>query len=82
MGNPWETINLSDYEKHMSLESVYQLQALNEMMKEQLYSQAALQRLAAAVAPYVVANLSATLDVSDIVKALDELNKSIDDLGR
>ena len=36
MGNPWETINLSDYEKHMSLESVYQLQALNEMMKEQL----------------------------------------------
>lgn len=53
-----------------------------EMMKEQLYSQAALQRLAAAVAPYVVANMSATLDVSDIVKALEELNKSIDDLGR
>ena len=53
-----------------------------EMMKEQLYSQAVLQSLAAAVAPYVVANMSATLDVSDIVKALEELNKSIDDLGR
>ena len=53
-----------------------------EMMKEQLYSQAALQSLAAAVAPYVIANMSATLDVSDIVKALEELNKSIDELGR
>ena len=53
-----------------------------EMMKEQLYSQAVLQSLAAAIAPYVVANMSATLDVSDIVKALEELNKSIDDLGR
>ena len=53
-----------------------------EMMKEQLYSQATLQSLAAAVAPYVVANMSATLDVSDIVKALEELNNSIDDLGR
>ena len=53
-----------------------------EMMKEQLYSQAALQNLAAAVAPYVIAYMSATLDVSDIVKALEELNKSIDDLGR
>lgn len=35
MGNPWEEIKLDDYEKHMSLESVYQLQVLNEMMKEQ-----------------------------------------------
>ena len=33
--NPWEEISLSDYEKHMSLESVKQLQALNEMMKKQ-----------------------------------------------
>ncbi len=33
--NPWEEISLSDYEKHMSLESVRQLQALNEMMKIQ-----------------------------------------------
>ncbi len=29
MSNPWEKINLSDYENHMSLESVYQLQILN-----------------------------------------------------
>ena len=34
--NPWETVKLSDYENHMSLESVKQLQALNEMMKVQL----------------------------------------------
>ena len=36
MSNPWEEIKLDDYENHMSLESVYQLQVLNEMMKEQL----------------------------------------------
>lgn len=35
MSNPWEKINLSDYENHMKLQSVMQLQALNEMMKEQ-----------------------------------------------
>lgn len=35
MGNPWEKISLDDYEDHMSLESVYQLQVLNEMMREQ-----------------------------------------------
>lgn len=34
--NPWKNINLNDYEKHMSLENVYQLQTLNQMMKEQL----------------------------------------------
>lgn len=38
MFNPWEDINLCDYESHMSLESVYQLQMLNEMMKDQFYS--------------------------------------------
>lgn len=38
MSNPWEEIELDDYEHHMSLESVYQLQILNEMMKEQFYS--------------------------------------------
>ena len=38
MSNPWEEIDLSDYENHMSLESVYQLQILNEMMKEQFYT--------------------------------------------
>lgn len=35
MGNPWEKIELSDYENHMSLERVYQLQVLNQMMGEQ-----------------------------------------------
>ncbi len=34
--NPWETISLSDYENHMSLDSVKQLQAMDEMMKTQL----------------------------------------------
>ena len=36
MNNPWEEIKLDDYEKHMSLDSVSQLQALNYIMKEQL----------------------------------------------
>ncbi|MBR5798863.1 MAG: class I SAM-dependent methyltransferase [Lachnospiraceae bacterium] len=35
MSNPWEKIDLNDYESHMSLDSVCQLQALNQMMKEQ-----------------------------------------------
>ena len=35
MANPWEEIPLSDYEKHMKLGSVMQLQTLNEMMKGQ-----------------------------------------------
>ena len=35
MKNPWEEINLDDYENHMSLESVNQLQTLNTMMKKQ-----------------------------------------------
>lgn len=38
MSNPWEEIPLSDYENHMSLESVFQLQMMNRMMKEQLYA--------------------------------------------
>lgn len=38
MSNPWEKINLSDYENHMSLDTVYQLQALSEMMLEQFYT--------------------------------------------
>lgn len=36
MKNPWEEIALTDYENHISLDSVYQLQKMNEMMKEQL----------------------------------------------
>ena len=35
MTNPWEEINLDDYEKHMSLDSVRQLQTMNSIMKEQ-----------------------------------------------
>lgn len=35
MKNPWEEILLSDYESHMKLDSVRQLQAMNEMMKDQ-----------------------------------------------
>ena len=36
MKNPWEEISLDDYENHMSLDSVRQLQAMNEMYSEQL----------------------------------------------
>ena len=35
MTNPWEKIKLDDYEKHMSLDSVKQLQAMNSIMKKQ-----------------------------------------------
>jgi len=35
MKNPWEEISLGDYENHMKLDSVMQLQAMNEMMKGQ-----------------------------------------------
>jgi len=35
MKNPWEEIPLADYENHMSLDSVMQLQAMSEMMKGQ-----------------------------------------------
>lgn len=36
MLNPWEEILLDDYESHMQLDSVMQLQAMNKMMKGQL----------------------------------------------
>ena len=35
MSNPWKEISLDDYEKHMSLDCVRQLQAMNAIMKEQ-----------------------------------------------
>lgn len=38
MKNPWEEIPLSDYESHMKLDSVMQLQAMNEMMKGQFHA--------------------------------------------
>ncbi len=38
MRNPWEEISLTDYENHMRLDSVMQLQAMNEMMKGQFCS--------------------------------------------
>lgn len=36
MANPWEEIGLDIYERHMSLDGVRQLQALNRMMRDQL----------------------------------------------
>lgn len=36
MSNPWEEIQLSDYENHMKLDSVKQLQSMNLTMKKQL----------------------------------------------
>lgn len=36
MLNPWEEIRLDDYENHMSLDSVQQLQMLDSLMKGQL----------------------------------------------
>ncbi|MCH5297587.1 MAG: class I SAM-dependent methyltransferase [Ruminococcus sp.] len=38
MDNPWKSINLFDYENHMKLDTVMQLQTLNDMMKVQLNS--------------------------------------------
>ena len=38
MANPWENISLDDYENHMSLGSVMQLQAMNSIMKSQFDS--------------------------------------------
>lgn len=38
MVNPWMEIELADYEKHMSNETVYQLQSMNQIMKNQLYT--------------------------------------------
>lgn len=38
MTNPWEEIDLESYEKHMSLDSVKQLQTMNLIMKEQFDS--------------------------------------------
>ncbi len=35
MNNPWEEISLDDYEKHMSLDSVKQLQTMNRIMEDQ-----------------------------------------------
>lgn len=37
MKNPWEEISLKDYESHMELETVMQLQAMNEIMRGQLF---------------------------------------------
>ena len=35
--NPWEDISLEDYEAHMSLDSVRQLQLMNAIMKVKMY---------------------------------------------
>lgn len=36
--HPWKTISLHDYEAHMKQDSVYQLQKLNAIMKDQINS--------------------------------------------
>jgi len=41
MKNPWEDIRLNEYEKHMSLDTVYQLQAMNQIMRAQFAAFAA-----------------------------------------
>lgn len=41
MANPWEEISLDDYENHMSLDSVGQLQALNALMRLQFSAHSA-----------------------------------------
>lgn len=38
MNNPWEEIDLDAYENHMSLDSVFQLQTMYQMMKDQFYT--------------------------------------------
>ena len=50
--------------------------------KRQLLSPSEANRIAAEIAPYVVKRLSATVDVSDIVREIDKLNESIERLGR
>ena len=48
--NPWKAIPLSDYENHMQLDSVMQLQAMNRMMKRQFCSCAAKSAMVLGVA--------------------------------
>jgi len=38
MSNPWNDISLDDYENHMKLDSVYQIQTLSKMMEEQIHT--------------------------------------------
>lgn len=38
MDNPWKEVALSDYENHMSLSNVYQLQTLDAIMRSQFES--------------------------------------------
>lgn len=37
MSNPWEKVSIRDYENHMKLPSVQQLQKLSKIMKSQIY---------------------------------------------
>ena len=39
MNNPWKDVNLSDYESHMALDTVKQLQALNTVKQLQALNQ-------------------------------------------
>lgn len=38
MRNPWNFIALDDYENHMKLDSVYQIQMMSKIMKDQFYT--------------------------------------------
>jgi len=38
MENPWMEIELENYEKHMSFDTVFQLQAMNQIMEKQFYT--------------------------------------------
>jgi hypothetical protein len=37
MNNPWKDIDLDDYENHMKMDTIGQLQSLNEIMLDQFY---------------------------------------------
>ena len=53
-----------------------------EMMKQRFFAESELDALADRLMPHIVSRLSATVDVSDVIKAIKELENSIDDLGR
>ena len=51
-------------------------------MKQRFFAESELDALADRLMPHIVSRLSATVDVSDVIKAIKELENSIDDLGR
>lgn len=53
-----------------------------EKMKRDLFDRQMKQQLAEEVAEIVMSRMSATIDAEELVKAIKELDVSIDDLGR